>query len=71
MASSRAYIQYLQAAALGSLPSAELQQFCRDLWSGALHKAAAATLACHWPRMCHALVPRQARTQRTDAASEH
>ena len=34
------------------------------------HEAAAGSLACHWARMRHALVPRRARMLWTDAASE-
>ena len=54
----------------GTPPSAELQQKHRDLRSRALHEAATEALAGHWAGMRHALVPRRARTQWTDAASE-
>ena len=54
----------------GTPPSAELQQKHRDLRSRALHEAATEALADHWAGMRHALVPRRARTQWTDAASE-
>ena len=54
----------------GTPPSAELQHKHRDLRSRALHEAATEALAGHWAGMRHALVPRRARTQWTDAASE-